>query len=464
MSTIEQLCDRHGNENVHTEHVAALAVQLFDATHRWLGLPHPERRLLAAAARLHDVGYCADPVHHTEQSADIVLHEGIEGFSLAQRQLIAAIIPAHNGRLDNIIDQPHRVLALGAFLRVADGLDHGHVQDAAIMKVTRKERSIRVTVRSPHFPFNLTKADRKADLWRAVFPLDIQFILAPGPVAPLIRADTPASEAARRLMSLQFKTMTINLDAAVAGTGSEPLHDVRVAIRRLRVLLRTFRKQIPKSSRKNIDAALGQLNRDLGPTRDMDVWVDALESDAVRRALARSRLWPAYIEHHRQRRKLRQTTVRRCLRGAHFAALRGRIARLLRAELPALAKSDPASNLPVFALKKIRKSLRQAMKLAPLRRSDSPAEMHRLRIALRKARYLGEFFEPVLDPTMQTRLRHVRAVEQSLGKLHDTDAGLARAQHEGPLPPRALTALLQDRRRQQVKRLNNAWLQLRKRK
>lgn len=461
MPTIEQLCDRHGNENVHTGHVAALAVQLFDATHHWLGLPRPERRLLDAAARLHDVGYRVDPVHHSEQSAEIVLNEPIEGFSLVQRQLIAAVMPLHSGRLGNITDQPHRILALGAFLRVADGLDHGHVQDATIAAVVLEQKTVRVTVRSPHFPFNLTKADRKADLWRAVFPFDIQFILAPGPGAALIHADLPATEAARRLLSLQFKTMTINVDGAVAGAGSEPLHDIRVAIRRLRALLHAFRKHIPKSSRKSLDAALAQLNRDLGPSRDMDVWVDFLESDAVRPTLARSRLWPAYIEHHRQRRKLRQTTVRRCLRGAHIASVRGRIARLLRAELPARARSDPPGNLPAWAVKKIRKSLRQAMKLARLRHADSPAEMHRLRIALRKTRYLGEFFEAILDKPMLKRLRRVRAVEQALGRIHDMDAGLAHAEHEGPLPPRALGVLMRARRRQQVKKLNTAWTRLR---
>ncbi len=464
MPSLPQLCARYHNEDVHTEHVAALAVHLFDATHRWLGLSGRERRLIEAAARLHDVGYSVDPAKHPARSAAIVRRVRLSGFSRAQRRVMAAAIPFHSGNWTDALQLPHRESALAAFVRVADGLDHGHMQDAAIMEVKRADQTIRVAVQSPHFSFNITRANQKADLWRALFPVNIHFVAAPvRDPQPLVRADMPVGEAARRLMSLQFKTITSNVDGAATGESPEPLHDIRVAIRRLRLLLRVFRKHLPKSSRKPIDAALQQLNRDLGPARDLDVWVEFLESPLIQPTMAHSRLWRTFLGHQRQRRSLRQVTVRRCLRGAHFAAVRRRLAWLLRVELPRLTRVEPTGNLAKLATKNLEKELRQALKLGRLRHSDDPDELHRLRIALRRTRYLGEFFGPRLGPATEKLTRRVHATERALGRIHDVDTGLERVRHEGPVPPRALVENLQARRREQLQKLDAAWARLRSR-
>ena len=74
--TIDELCAAYDNEDVHTEHVTGLALQLFDHTHAALGLPASGRRVLEAAARLHDVGYSLDPMHHMQASAQIVARPG----------------------------------------------------------------------------------------------------------------------------------------------------------------------------------------------------------------------------------------------------------------------------------------------------------------------------------------------------------------------------------------------------
>jgi CHAD domain-containing protein len=460
MLTIEELCARYDNETVHTAHVAALAVQLFDATYLWLGLPRSLRKLIAAAAQLHDVGYRDDPAHHGERSAAIVGRTALRGLTRAQRRDVAAAIPFHSGRLTGITAKPPRVQAIAAFLRLADGLDHGHIQDAAIVKVERAHRVIRVVVRNDHFPYNLTQADRKADLWRAVFPLNIRFVRARtrGSVsAPLVTAATPVAEAARRLLSRQFKIITINTDAAVTGDSREPLHDIRVAIRRLRALLRAFADHLPKAERQRLDAVLKELNRDLGAARDLDVWLDFLESTEAQALLARSRFGPRYLDHYRRRRRLRQETVWRCLKGAHFAALRRLMARWLRVDLPAAARNEEPGGLPRLAADRIKKALRPARKWSRWWGSNEPDELHQLRIALRKVRYFGEFFGPVWGEPLIRFTQRVHAVEQALAKIHDIDVGLQRLPHDGPTPPRALANLLRQQRQAQAQKLEAAW-------
>jgi CHAD domain-containing protein len=460
--SVEELCAAYNNEDLHTEHVTALALRLFDQTRAALDLPASARRLLEAAGRLHDIGYSFDPVHHVQAGAEIVLEEGIKGFSRPQCEQITQIMVRHSGKA-NTSGVPVRLAQLAAFLRIGDGLDYSHAQTAKIVGIRRTRRTIFVTVRSDAFPQCLARADRKADLWRAVFPNGIQFMAAPtskGKPDPLVHGNLPIIEAARRLLWIQFKTIIVNLDTAVAGQTSEPLHDIRVAIRRLRSLLRVFRKYLPDQPRQEIEEFLAKISEEIGPVRDLDEWVDLLQSTQIRSLTARSRLFPAYVSHHQQRRQLAYATVRRCLRGRHFASRRLKINRLLREELPRLAKTEPPGSLSKFAAKQMDKALRRALKHKHLRRSTSPKKLHGLRIALRKARYLAEFFAPVLGAATAKLAKRLHQVERVLGRVHDVDMGMVHLTREGPLPPRALADHLAQEREQNLGKLDKVWRRL----
>jgi len=457
--SIDELCAAYDNEDVHTQHVTALALRLFDHTRAALDLPAGGRRLLEAAARLHDVGYRVDPVHHVLTSARVVSAKGIKGFSRAECERIVQIMVRHSGKVSTS-DVPPRVLQLAAFLRIADGLDYSHAQTARIVSTRRTRRAIRVTVRCDVFPQCLVRANRKADLWRAVFPYDIQFVAAPvtkGGPNPLLRPDMPVIEAARRFLWIQFKTILVNLDAAIAGETSEPLHDIRVALRRMGALLRVFRKHLPDGPRQEIERMLLEITAELGSVRDFDEWVTLLESAPIRAAVARSRLFPAYLKHHQQRRRLVYATVRRCFRGRHFASQQLKIRLLLRVELPRLMKATPPGSLPKLAAKQLDKAMRRVVKDARLRHSRSPRKLHKLRITLRKARYLAEFFGSVLGPDTVKLAKRMHAVERVLGKIHDIDLGMEHLTREGPLPPRAIGVYLQRQRERNLAVLEKEW-------
>jgi CHAD domain-containing protein len=457
--TIDDLCAAYDNEDVHTERVTALALQLFDHTRAALDLPASGRHLLEAAGRLHDVGYSVDPVHHMQASAEIVWEEGIKGFTQSEREQVAQILLRHSGKV-SLSSAPKRVLQLAAFLRIADGLDYSHAQTAKIVSIRHARRTIRVAVRSGAFPHCLARADRKADLWRTVFPYDIQFVAAPAAKAghdPLVRADTPVIEAARRLLWIQFKTILANVDAAVTGETIEPVHDVRVAMRRLRALVRAFRNYLPDGPRQDMEDMLTEIGAELGPVRDLDEWVRLLESAPIRAAVKRSRLFPAYLRHHQQQRQLVRATVRRCLRGPHFASQRLKINRLLREELPRLIKTEPPGSLPKLAAKQLDKAMRRVLKDEHLRHSRSPRKLHRLRISFRKARYLAEFFGPVLGPDTVRLAKRLHRVERVLGKIHDIDLGMEHLTREGPLPPRSIAVYLQRQRELNLAALDKEW-------
>ena len=452
----EQLCAHYQNENAHTEHVTRLALQLFDATHRALGLPASDRVLLEQAGRLHDVAYRVDPVHHRERSAEIALREGLPGYSTDDGACIAAIMLCHSGNWDEV---PPRARQLGAFLRIADGLDWGHVQDAQIVGVKRLRKSIRVRVRCDWFAGNVMRADAKADLWRAVFPVGIEFVLARSRrPRPMIARRLHLLEAARRLLSVQYKIILADVDGAIVGDDIEHLHRIRVAIRRLRSVLRAFRKYLPDTG--PIEETLAWLGDVLGPARDLDVWVAFLHDNEIAESLKGNRRWRSFVQHHEQVHRLQLPTVQRALRSARFHGLRRRMARLLRTQLPALVNGGTPVSLETLAAKKLRKELRSVNELGRLRHATSAEKLHRLRVALRRARYLGEFFEPVLGKNAGRLTRRLHQVEKPLAQIHDLDVGSALMQQSGPAAPRAFTAYLRARREHQQHLIELAWYRL----
>ena len=278
--TIDELCAAYDNEDVHTEHVTALALRLFDQTRAALDLPADGRRLLEAASRLHDVGYSIDPVHHVQASAEIVMEEGIKGFSRAECERIIQIMVCHSGKISTK-GVPSSILQLAAFLRVGDGLDYGHAQTARITSIHRAQRTIRVTVRSDAFPQCLARADRKADVWRAVFPYDIQFEAAPATTTdgdPLVRSNMHVIEAARRLLWIQFKTILANLDARSRGKQANHCMTSASPCRRMRTFSGCFASTCRTGHGRKSRSCWTTISEELGPVRDLDEWVDLLGS------------------------------------------------------------------------------------------------------------------------------------------------------------------------------------------
>jgi CHAD domain-containing protein len=467
--SIEELAVPFGPERAHARQVADLALRLFDETHVVFGIPAEDRDALEGACLLHDAAYAEAPRRHAEAMAAAVLHRRMPGFGSAQRRLMASLIRLHPAGIAFATartrarrqPQPRRALYAAALLRIADALDAARLQDVAIASVRVTTRRIRVNVRPGHFPGGLDSARAQAARWREAFPadLDLQAVRSGSP-APLLAAGMSIHEAARRLLALQDRVMRANVEGALRGAGDQPLHDLRIAIRRMRVVLRAFRKPLGLASAVRIDRDLQQLNRTLGLARDLDVWIGFFSNEAVSRQFTGHRLWAGFVRHQLELRRLQQATVRRQLHGARFRALAARIDRLLRVELPAAEAAGPPQPLAGPARRAVGKHLRMVLRHGDLRRSRSPEKLHRLRIALRRLRYLGGLLGEVLGRPVRKLGRRTHAIERVLGEMRDADLALARIRQEGPAPPRLLVRQLERLRRADTAVLEAAWNRL----
>ena len=472
--SIDELLSAHRNETPHTEHVATLALRLFDRLHAALRVPGRERRLLEAACRLHDIGFAANPDNHVAAGAELVMREGVRGFTPTQCQLLAAVILLHprcyHDHLDHSIVQtlgsPSRACRLAAFLAVADGLDHAHAQNASLTSIRHGKGRVAVTVRSPGFPGNAHWAAKKAVLWNETFPLRMDIRLAPEPADRLlfggiVRGRDERLEALRKLLDVQYRIATDNIPGTLAGQDPEPLHDLRVAMRRFRSALRMFRGPVRHTQAESLRAGIGDMSAALGPVRDSQVWL-AFLTGPKRQRCTLDPDWPAYLATQRADDDTHLDALRGVLNGESFSTLRRRMACFLRTDLVVLRDAaDPHAYAPFAATRILAlygKITREKHRLADMQ----PEALHNLRKRCRQLRYWSEFAAPALDSLTGPLARRAKDLADALGDVHDRDMHLARraadSRHALPALDGELALLRARAGRASVK----AWSQLRR--
>jgi len=150
-----QACDE---DPVHSEHVARLALELFDATADRHGLGPDARSLLEAGALLANVGLVISHGKHHKHSYYLVRNsDRLVGFTDQEIELVAQIARYHRksapksshpewAALD--ADDQRTVLVGAAVLRVAIGLDRSHRQLVTGLDVEERDGRLVVLVRT----------------------------------------------------------------------------------------------------------------------------------------------------------------------------------------------------------------------------------------------------------------------------------------------------------------------------
>ena len=170
--SVEEFAERCHFEELHSRQVQRLALQLFDAIGARFGCKPADRQVLADAALLHDVGYHINYDGHHKHSLHLITHAELLGMSPTDQMVAAHVARYHRGKVPDRrkhreygeLDRPtrRRIKRLAAILRVADGLDRGHVGAVARVKVRWMERALRIT------PVRLPKATSlRLELWGA---------------------------------------------------------------------------------------------------------------------------------------------------------------------------------------------------------------------------------------------------------------------------------------------------------
>jgi CHAD domain-containing protein len=230
--------------------------------------------------------------------------------------------------------------------------------------------------------------------------------------------DLPAQEGARVAALELLGEARAAAEALAAGSGDEPLHDFRVALRRLRSVLRTLRPWLEDSVRPRHEKRLRRIARSTNEARDAEVqlaWLAtkraALSSRQrvgcdllVARYEARARGGPGAARvaerFHRAADKLQRrlgTDERRVEPGGEpGASFGGVLAALLAEQVAALSERMAAIGDP----------------------SDQEG-VHRARIEGKRLRYLLEPLRGHRGADASEAVRSLKRLQDLLGDLHD---------------------------------------------
>ena len=209
----------------------------------------------------------------------------------------------------------------------------------------------------------------------------------------------------------------------------EGIHQLRVAIRRMRAAFSIFHSAMPESYRPRLAVELRTFAQTLGAARDWDVLVEETIASMPTR-LRKQRSTAQLIRIARAKRAEGDKSAHASLRNPRYTEILLQLASWADSQfgsngsLPQEGKWKPdllAGPAPAFAAEAIQTFHDKARKLGKKVRELDPPEIHRLRIRIKKLRYAMEFFGS-LWPNRRTEryLAALKSLQEALGVFHDT--------------------------------------------
>ncbi|WP_371366278.1 CHAD domain-containing protein [Pseudomonas sp. QL9] len=198
-----------------------------------------------------------------------------------------------------------------------------------------------------------------------------------------------------------------------AAVDSEALHDLRIAVRRLRSLLHPL-QGMPGID--EVEASLGEVGRLSGPLRDLEVLLPVLTAEGLEHAadLRRPALTTGYVA---------------LLASPQWE----RLLRLLDG-WPMLLRTADRHGVLDGLHAKVSKRLRKQWRVL-LKALDDPAhDRHRLRLLIKRVRYALEAY-PKESPLPRQVLGPLKTAQDALGVWHDYEQWLIRSERELDLMP-----------------------------
>ena len=275
--------------------------------------------------------------------------------------------------------------------------------------------AIQLAADLPLLPYDPSKAARGYRLYRdePVRPAKAQ--------ASAVRPEMSAVGAFKQLAFQILHDWQANTFGALYLDSPDFVHQMRVALRRLRTLIRAFAKVLPPDYVAAWADELAEAANGVGTTRDLDVLLAHVLSPVMAEGGEDAVL--ALQERCEAARHEARLAARDLMRQRRSGEALLRFAR----DLYSLPESADAMSLPAFAhacLRGLRK--RQLVRLAEAQAEPLAENLHQLRIGFKRLRYTLEFFAPLCaQKSLGAYLKQLASLQDDLGYLHDLDVAQA---------------------------------------
>lgn len=247
-----------------------------------------------------------------------------------------------------------------------------------------------------------------------------------------------AGQLVRRAIASSVKRLLQNEAGVIAGRDIEAVHQARVAVRRLRSDLRSFRPLVDLEWSLGLRQELKWLGTELGAVRDLDVFLLRLRADAKRAGGLADPSVRALLAKVRADRKIAQKELVAAVRSERYRQLRDRSTAAARAVRFTLAARMPGLDALAPIVRKLWKRLRSAVEDLPAR--PSARALHRIRILAKRLRYATEAAEPVGSKKAQSLAQAAARLQDALGECNDAETACRRLRRLRSKPETALAA------------------------
>jgi CHAD domain-containing protein len=196
------------------------------------------------------------------------------------------------------------------------------------------------------------------------------------------------------------------------------VHQARVATRRLRSDLHTFRELLQGQPVQELRAELRWLGGELGAVRDLDVLRARLHEHSARLPAASAHTAERVVRRLDADRQEAGRELGAAIKSERYEHLRES---LLRASSHLPFNDDARDATPADVAKAVKRPWRK-LRDAVGELGDEPSDdaLHQVRIRAKRARYAAEASEPLFGKRMRRFAKAVTAVQELLGEHHDS--------------------------------------------
>ncbi len=271
-------------------------------------------------------------------------------------------------------------------------------------------------------PLRLETQSKAARGYALVLGADIDAARRQGKLA--LRPDMPVAAALGAIVEHCLYHMLANDRATLAGD-IEGVHQMRVALRRLRATLKLFKAMLPEEQRRRAVGEMKWISGTLGTARNWDVF-DAYLAE-VAQAFPGSGEVGALIEAAAARQRLAYDAVRETLSSSRYTDFALQMLSSLETQREHRAPAAALAPLLAAPISGVADSLldrryRKARKLGKRFDSLDAEQRHQFRIALKELRYAMDSLAGVYDSkAVRRQVRRLAALQDDLGLLNDIE-------------------------------------------
>ncbi|MBM4032765.1 MAG: CHAD domain-containing protein [Planctomycetes bacterium] len=381
MEDVAALCEAMGLDAALGLHAAAAASRLFGESAHVHGLTKTARPLVVAAAALRHKGHA--PGLDTARLHK-VLSETAPSLSASQRAILA----------DAVTQQGWA------------GAEEREARRALLREVARRIAAVADAAREGR-----------------------------GLAAPALPPNPRAVDVALRVLKTQWATFTSRLYGLRYEEDLEYVHELRVALRRLRAALRAFRGLLDGLV-PGLRRGMEELADALGSVRDADVFLAFVRDYAAGAPEGHQPYLRGLVRSERRKRRGHFRALLAIVEAGRFAAFRARCDALLAGGLspaPGAADETIAARAPRMLLKQLAALRKHGRDISRY----SARQQHLLRIQCKKLRYTAEFLADAYPAGLDRIIAPMTAMQDALGEVHDCDVYTERVEQYDRRRPKA---------------------------